>query len=111
MQEGTEVKTIEYRLDKIDTQLNDLKTLMVNSSLQAKDIAIIYDRLDKVEKEQQVLREQFEAHEEQSAGKFEELKQEPIKQSAGRWNYIVDYVYKMAVAAVIGYLLVKWGLK
>ena len=101
------VKTIEYRLDKIDTQLEDLKTLMVNSRLQAKDIETINTRIDRLEREQKEIREKIELQEQ----KLEEVAQAPMKKSASRWNYILDYVFKGLVGAAVLYFFVKTGIE
>lgn len=94
------VKTIEYRLDKIDTQLDALKTLMVDSKLQEKDIKSIYARIEKLEADQSEIRE-----------KLEELEDAPTKKSAMKWDFILDYIFKALVAAAVLFIFVRLGIQ
>lgn len=40
-----------------------------------------------------------------------EVENAPVKKDAGRWQYIVDYIFKFVVAAVIVYAATKLGIK
>lgn len=118
MTEGDKMKTIEYRLDKIDSQLENLKTLMVDSKLQEKDIKTIYERIDKLEQAQAELREQLEQEQIErrkqiavQQERIEEIKNEPIKKSAAKWEYILDYAFKGLVAAAVLFIFVRLGIQ
>lgn len=87
-------ETINYRLDNIEETLNKLTNLITETQLQQKDIEELKNTAKQQAEEIKDLK-----------NIVLELKQQPVKAAAGRWNYIVDYVFKFLVAAGVGAVL------
>lgn len=100
-------ETQDYRLDKMDRQLEGLEKkvdqlleLLTEFKIQKKDIERIFERQDELKTDMDRLKADVSA-----------LKLMPEKKSAERWNYIVEYIFKGIVAVAIAAVLVKAGLK
>lgn len=100
MAEVSEFETVNYRLEKIENSIEELRKVLVDSRIQAHDIEDMKadiirheGKLDKLE------------------NKIQELELKPTKEKADKWQYIVDYIFKSVVAVAIGVILVKVGLK
>ena len=100
MAEVSEFETVNYRLEKIETSIEELRKVLVDSRIQAHDIEDMKSdiirhegKLDKLE------------------NKVQELELKPTKEKADKWQYILDYIFKSIVAVAIGVILVKVGLK
>lgn len=91
---------IEYRLDKIDEQLQELKHLVLATKLQQKDIDELKARVDSAEQEIGGVKKNLA-----------ELEKAPLKNKADRWQFILDYVFKTAITIILGVFLAKVGLK
>ena len=100
MAEVSEFETVNYRLEKIENSIEELRKVLVDSRIQAHDIEDMKadiirheGKLDKLE------------------NKIQELELKPTKEKADKWQYIVDYIFKSVVAVAIAVILVKVGLK
>ena len=100
MSEVSEFETVNYRLEKIENSIEELRKVLVDSRIQAHDIEDMKadiirheGKLDKLE------------------NKVQELELKPTKEKADKWQYILDYIFKSIVAVAIGVILVKVGLK
>lgn len=100
MAEVSEFETVNYRLEKIENSIEELRKVLVDSRIHAHDIEDMKSdiirhegKIDKLE------------------NKVQELELKPTKEKADKWQYILDYVFKSIVAVAIGVILVKVGLK
>lgn len=91
---------IEYRLTSIEEKLDEMKNLLLETKMHARDIEYLKQRADDNEKA-------FNAHEK----RIKQLEDAPLKHKADRWQQIIDTAFKMIVAAAITYILAKVGLK
>lgn len=96
----TELATVNYRLEKIENSIEELKKVLIESRIQAHDIEdmksdiIKHDgKIDKLEH------------------KVQELELKPTQEKASRWQYIIDYIFKSLVTVAIGAILLKVGLQ
>lgn len=100
-------ETQDYRLDKMDRQLEGLEKkvdqlleLLTEFKIQKKDIERIFEQQEELKADMDRIKVEVSA-----------LKLMPEKKSAERWNYIVEYIFKGIVAVAIAAVLVKAGLK
>lgn len=82
--------TIEYRLDKIEETLSDVKEILVESKLQRKDIEDLNEDIE-------VINGRLSKHSQD----IDEVKNKDVKKDAGRWRYIIDYLFKFIVAGLV----------
>lgn len=94
-----EEATIEYRLDNIEKVLSELKDVVLENKMQARDIR------DLTSTQKEIL-QAINAHEK----RIKELEMKPVQERADKWQYILDYIFKGLVAAAIGYVFIKMGL-
>jgi chromosome segregation ATPase len=90
---------IAYRLDNIEIKLADMQKLIEGNILQDKDIKDLQSKMSKAETEISAMKKEIET-----------IKQEPIKKSAKRWEYVIDYIFKALVAIGVTAMLIKMGL-
>lgn len=95
-----EKKTIEFRLSSIEKSIEELKDIIVETKIQQKDINIIYKSIQQLETSLSNLNERIDAIEKKPANRFENLMQG-----------IMSYALSVVIGAVIGYILMKIGLK
>lgn len=103
MPESTSDSVQDFRLDRIEKNLDELSQkldALNDINIKMRDIE---SRLDIL----QELRDAINSHEK----RLRKLELAPMEQSSGRWNYIMDYAFKSIVAAGVGFILVKVGLK
>lgn len=100
MAEVSEFETVNYRLEKIENSIEELRKVLVDSRIQAHDIE---------DMKSDILR--HEGKFDKLENKVHELEVKPTKEKADKWQYILDYVFKSIVAVAIGTILVKVGLK
>lgn len=100
MAEVSEFETVNYRLEKIENSIEELRKVLVDSRIQAHDIEDM--KADIIRHEGKI---------DKLENKVQELELKPTKEKADKWQYILDYVFKSIVAVAIGVILVKVGLK
>lgn len=93
----------DYRLDRIDKSLDEL-----SGKLDA--LNSINVKIREIEASLSVLQEMRDAINSHDK-RLRKLELAPMERSSGRWNYIMDYAFKAIVAAGVGFILVKVGLK
>ena len=100
MSEVSEFETVNYRLEKIENSIEELRKVLVDSRIQAHDIEDM--KADIIRHEGKI---------DKLENKVQELELKPTKEKADKWQYILDYIFKSIVAVAIGVILVKVGLK
>ena len=95
-----EQNAIEYRLTNIEKNLEELKNIIIETKMQARDIEEIKDQMS-------ALDTKCNANER----KIRELELAPQKGKAERYSVIADMIYKAIISAVIIIVLTKVGLK
>jgi predicted nucleic acid-binding Zn-ribbon protein len=100
MADTSEFETVNYRLEKIENSIEELRKVLVDSRVQSHDIEDMKSdiirhegKIDKLE------------------NKVQELELKPTKEKADKWQYILDYIFKTLVALAIGAFLIKLGIK
>lgn len=86
-------ETILYRLDIIENSIAELKNVLTDNKLQSKDIEDIKNKVADHDK------------------RIVAVEQAPIKDKAQMWTTITDMIFKAVATAVIGYVLIKIGLR
>lgn len=97
--ENENFDTINYRLEKIEQTLSDLKQVIVENKLQARDIKDLSKRNNE-------LLEAINSHDK----RIRLLEQKPTQEKADRWQFIIDYIFKGIIVALATYFLAKLGL-
>lgn len=99
---GEEVSNTELdiRLSNIEKTLVELKDVVVENKLQAKDIQ------DLKSKENEIL-SAINAHEK----RIRDLEVLPLQSKADKWSQITDTLFKSITSITMGLLLAKIGLK
>lgn len=88
--------TIQFRLTSIEKSLEDLKSYIIETKLQQKDIDLIYKKLEHLETE---------------VGSFNDRLDKIEKKPAKKVDEIISYVWYFLIGGAIGYLLLKLGIK
>ena len=96
----SEFETVNFRLEKIENSIEELRKVLIDSRIQAHDIEDM--KADIIRHEGKI---------DKLENKVQELELKPTKEKADKWQYILDYVFKSIVAVAIGVILVKVGLK
>lgn len=91
--------TVNFRLSQIEDSIKDLRTVVLETKLQERDIK------DLTEQQTELL-QAINAHD----ARLKTLEQKPIKDRADKWQYIMDYIFKTAVAAAVTYVLLKLNI-
>lgn len=94
-----DVNILDYRLQQIENEIKGLKELLVTVPILNNDLQNLEHRINVAETNIDLLNKELS-----------KLKSEPMKKSAEKWNYILDYVFKTVVTVIIGYFLYKVGL-
>lgn len=94
-----EDKTINYRLGKIEETLSELKDVIIENKLQAKDIQDLKTDL-------QELINGINAHDK----RIRQLETAPAKKDAEKWKTVTDFIFKGVLTAIGSLILVKRGL-
>lgn len=97
-QNNNELDTINYRLTRIEDSLNEMKGLMTELRLQARDISDLRNSVTEC-------KNAINAHDK----RIRLVEQMPADRAASRWNYIADYIWKFAVAGIVLYIATKAG--
>lgn len=84
-----DLKTFDYRLQNIESQLTDLKQLIIDTKLQGKDIEDLQARVTNCEYE------------------IKELKNSKLS----KYKTIADTIFKTILTALVSIILVKLGIK
>lgn len=95
-----EVNVLDYRLKSIEEEIKSLKELLIKVPVMNNDIENIEHRVNACELNIDSL-----------STEITKLKNEPIKKNAEKWQFIMDFIFKSVITVIVGYFLVKVGLK
>lgn len=98
MADEINLEVVDYRLKNIENQLSELKDLLVQVPMLNKEIADMDKRLSFAEADIKTVKEDINR-----------MKIAPVKKSAERWQYIIDYIFKGLVALAVAYLFAYKG--
>lgn len=93
------MQTVNYRLTNIEKTLNELKNVVLENKLQARDIQTMNTKVDELEQSFITLENRVRI-----------LEIEPDKEKASKWEFIVDSIFKACVLGVISMALAKLKL-
>ena len=91
--------TVNFRLSQIEDSIKDLRTVVLETKLQERDIK------DLTEQQTELL-QAINAHD----NRIKNLEQKPLQDKAAKWQYIMDFIFKVLVAASVTYILSKIGI-
>lgn len=102
---------VEYQIGEVDMTLKKLSNVVTELALQKQEVAELNAKMDDhAHKAEGVLRDidkRIIANEK----RLDALELLPTKESAQKWRYIADYIFKALVAAAIGGLLIMAHIK
>lgn len=94
------IDVLDYRLQSIEAEIKELKGLLVS-------VPIMNNAIDNLEKRVSTCETNIDLLNREMS----KVKNEPVKKSAERWQYISDYIFKTIVTIAVAALLFKMGLK
>ena len=94
-----DMSTVNFRLAQIEESIKDLRTVVLETKLQERDIKDLNEQ-------QTELLQAINAHD----ARLKTLEQKPLKDKADKWQYIMDYIFKAGVTAAVTYVLLKMGI-
>jgi hypothetical protein len=86
------METLNYRLEQLEKSVSELKSLLVDSKLQDKDIETLKTDVSNLET------------------RVGNLEKAPAEAKASWFDKCVDIVFKLAITAIVGIVLAKIGL-
>lgn len=96
---NVDLGTVNFRLSQIEDSIKDLRTVVLETKLQERDIKDLSEQ-------QTELLQAINAHD----ARLKTLEQKPTQEKAAKWQYIMDFLFKVIVAAAITYVLSKLGI-
>lgn len=96
---NVDLGTVNFRLSQIEDSIKDLRTVVLETKLQERDIK------DLSEQQTEFL-QAINSHD----ARLKALEQKPTQEKAAKWQYITDFIFKVLVAAAITYVLSKLGI-
>ena len=85
------METLNYRLEQLEKSVSELKSLLVDSKLQDKDIETLKTDVSSLET------------------RVGNLEKAPAEAKASWFDKVVDIVFKLAITAIVGVVLTKIG--
>ena len=86
------METLNYRLEQLEKSVSELKSLLVDSKLQDKDIETLKTDVSNLET------------------RVGNLEKAPAEAKASWFDKCVDIIFKLAITAIVGIVLAKVGL-
>ena len=86
------METLNYRLEQLEKSVSELKSLLVDSKLQDKDIETLKTDVSSLET------------------RVGNLEKAPAEAKASWFDKGLDIVFKLAITAIVGIVLAKIGL-
>ena len=99
MEQEINIETINYRLDKLEETLSQLKEVIINDRLQQRELELIKVQTSEIQAE---LNSQNE--------RIKSLEIQPVRAQASRWNQIIEMSFKFVIGAILSFIAVKLGL-
>lgn len=93
-------ETIDYRLSNIEKTLNELKDVVLENRLLAKDIEIVKEDID-------TIHDRLDSQ----SQKIRNIELSPYKDKAEKWERYVKIVMELVLSAAVVVVLAKIGLK
>lgn len=90
---------VNYRLDNIEKVLSELKDVVLENKMQARDISDLNSKVNE-------FLGAVNAHE----ARIRNLETAPMKGKAEKWQMVVDTISKLAMTAIATMILAKIGL-
>jgi len=94
-----DISTVNFRLAQIEESIKDLRTVVLETKLQERDIKDLYEQ-------QTELLQAINSHD----ARLKTLEQKPTQEKAAKWQYVMDFLFKVLVAAAITFVLSKIGI-
>lgn len=88
--------SLNWRLSNIEKTLAELKDVVLENKLQARDIKDLAKQQDEVVKA-------INSHDK----RLRDLETAPIQAKAEKWQYIMDYIFKTAILTIGTIILAK----
>lgn len=88
-------KTIDYRLNSIEKSIEELKSYIIETKLQQKDIDLLYKTIEHLQSDNECLTNRVDALEKKPTVRFEN---------------IMQYVAIALISGLVGYILNQLGL-
>lgn len=85
------METLNYRLEQLEKSVSELKSLLVDSKLQDKDIETLKTDVTNLET------------------RVSNLEKAPAEAKASWFDKVVDIIFKLAITAIVGVVLTKIG--
>ena len=85
------METLNYRLEQLEKSVSELKSLLVDSKLQDKDIETLKTHVSSLET------------------RVGNLEKAPAEAKASWFDKVVDIIFKLAITAIVGVVLTKIG--
>ena len=85
------METLNYRLEQLEKSVSELKSLLVDSKLQDKDIETLKTDVSNLET------------------RVGNLEKAPAEAKASWFDKCVDIIFKLAITAIVGVVLTKIG--
>jgi t-SNARE complex subunit (syntaxin) len=85
------METLNYRLEQLEKSVSELKSLLVDSKLQDKDIETLKTDVSSLET------------------RVGNLEKAPAEAKASWFDKVVDIIFKLAITAIVGVVLTKIG--
>ena len=85
------METLNYRLEQLEKSVSELKSLLVDSKLQDKDIETLKKDVSSLET------------------RVGNLEKAPAEAKASWFDKVVDIIFKLAITAIVGVVLTKIG--
>lgn len=95
-----EETTINFRLEKIEETLSELKNVIIENKLQSQQIQELKSDL-------QELINGINAHDK----RLRQLETAPLKKDSEKWQMIVDFIFKGILTVTATIVLAKIGIK
>lgn len=86
-------EVLEYRLDSIEKSITELRDVIIETRLQRGEIDALAEKVKR------------------NTEDIEQLKVNPIKEKAAKWQLVMDMVFKAVLTAGIGAALIKLGIQ
>jgi len=96
---NVDLGTVNFRLSQIEDSIKDLRTVVLETKLQERDIKDLNEQ-------QTELLQAVNSHD----ARIKTLENKPAQEKAAKWQYVMDYLFKTAVAAAVTYVLLKLNI-
>lgn len=93
------METLNYRLEQLEKSVNELKSLLVDTKIQDKDIKDLQKKYVNLDDKIEILEK-----------RVDNLEKAPALNKASWFDKTMDVVFKLAITAIAGLVFMKIGL-